>query len=407
MAGRARTWCIGLWVAAALLSVATAVLLAMAWSDLQPVDQALAPFNPVASVLYASLGVLVVLRVANRIGWLLLGVAVLMGVNPATSMYAVVALTRPDTLPAGELVGVISELTFLPLLVLVAGMLVLFPDGHLPTSRWRPVAAVVLGICAVEGVLYAVAPRSVALPAPGGVSLTYDNPLALESLGDFGRQVGSLNALAAIYLPLLALALTSLVTRYRRGSADVRRQILWVAFVAGVFLVLQVVASAGQLVCGCSSAPVTVVAQQTQGAVAQFGIPLAITVAILKYRLYQIDRILNRALVYGALSVTIGGVYLVSVLLLQLLLNPVTTQSDVAVAASTLAAAALFRPARLGIQRVVDRRFYRSRYDAGRTLDAFATQLQHEVDLNAAARDLRSAVNETWQPAHVSLWLRS
>jgi hypothetical protein len=177
--------------------------------------------------------------------------------------------------------------------------------------------------------------------------------------------------------------------------------------VAGVFLVLQVVASAGQLVCGCSSAPVTVVAQQTQGAVAQFGIPLAITVAILKYRLYQIDRILNRALVYGALSVTIGGVYLVSVLLLQLLLNPVTTQSDVAVAASTLAAAALFRPARLGIQRVVDRRFYRSRYDAGRTLDAFATQLQHEVDLNAAARDLRSAVNETWQPAHVSLWLRS
>jgi len=407
MAGRARTWCIGLWVAAALLSVATAVLLAMAWSDLQPVDQALAPFNPVASVLYASLGVLVVLRVANRIGWLLLGVAVLMGVNPATSMYAVVALTRPDTLPAGELVGVISELTFLPLLVLVAGMLVLFPDGHLPTSRWRPVAAVVLGICAVEGVLYAVAPRSVALPAPGGVSLTYDNPLALESLGDFGRQVGSLNALAAIYLPLLALALTSLVTRYRRGSADVRRQILWVAFVAGVFLVLQVVASAGQLVCGCSSAPVTVVAQQTQGAVAQFGIPLAITVAILKYRLYQIDRILNRALVYGALSVTIGGVYLVSVLLLQLLLNPVTTQSDVAVAASTLAAAALFRPARLGIQRVVDRRFYRSRYDAGRTLDAFATQLQHEVDLNAAARDLRSAVDETWQPAHVSLWLRS
>ena len=408
MAGRARTWCIGLWVAAALLSVATAVLLAMAWSDLQPVDQALAPFNPVASVLYASLGVLVVLRVANRIGWLLLGVAVLMGLNPATSVYAVVAvLTRPDTLPAGELVGVISELTFLPLLVLVAGMLVLFPDGHLPTSRWRPVAAVVLGICAVEGVLFAVAPRSVALPAPGGVSLTYDNPLALESLGDFGRQVGSLNALAAIYLPLLGLALTSLVTRYRRGSADVRRQILWVALVAGVFLVLQVVASAGQLVCGCSTAPVTVVAQQTQGAVAQFGIPLAITVAILKYRLYQIDRILNRALVYGALSVTIGGVYLVSVLLLQLLLNPVTTQSDVAVAASTLAAAALFRPARLGIQRVVDRRFYRSRYDAGRTLDAFATQLQHEVDLNAAARDLRSAVNETWQPAHVSLWLRS
>lgn len=407
MARRARTWCIGLWIAAALLSVATAVLTAMAWSDLQPVDQALAPFNPVASLLYASLGVLVVLRVANRIGWLLLGIAVLMGLNPAMSVYALVAvLTHPDTLPAGELVGVISELVFLPLLVLLTGMLVLFPDGHLPSSRWRPLVAVVLGICAVEGVLYAVAPRSVGLPAPGGVSLTYDNPLALELLGDFGRQVGSLNALAAIYLPLLVLALTSLVTRYRRGSDDVRRQILWVALVAGVFLVLQVVASAGQLICGCSTAPVTVVAQQTQGAVALFGIPLALTIAILKYRLYQIDRILNQALVYGGLTVTLGAMYLVSVLLLQLVLNPFTPTSDVAIAGSTLAAAALFRPARRRIQDAVDRRFYRNRYDATRTLDDFATQLRHEVDLDAVGRDLRSAVHQTWQPAHVSLWLR-
>jgi hypothetical protein len=407
MAVRARTWCIGLWSAAAVFSVAAAVLTAMAWSDVKPVDQALAPFNPVGGLLYASLGVLVVLRAANRIGWLLLGVAVLMGLNAGTSMYAMVAVrTHPDTLPAGELVGTFSELVFLPLLVLLTGMLVLFPDGHLPSSRWRPVAAVVLGICAAEGVLFAVAPRSVGLPAPGGVSLTYDNPLALEFLGGFGRQVGSLNALAVIYLPLLALALISLVTRYRRGSADVRRQILWVALVAGAFLVLQVIASAGQLVCECSAAPVTVIAQQAQGAVALFGIPLAITVAILKYRLYQIDRILNRALVYGALTLTLGAVYLGLVLILQVVLNPITTQSDVAVAASTLTAAALFRPARLRIQAAVDRRFYRKRYDATRTLDDFAAHLRQELDLNAVARDLRSAVDETWQPAHISLWLR-
>jgi hypothetical protein len=255
--------------------------------------------------------------------------------------------------------------------------------------------------------LFTVAPRSVGIPAPGGVSLTYDNPLALDFLGDFGRRVGSLNALAAIYLPLFLLALASLVARYRRGSNEVRRQILWLALVAGVSLGLQGVASTGQLVCECSTSPVTVVAQQAEGAVVLLGIPLAITVAILKYRLYQIDRILNRALVYGGLTIILGAVYLVSVLLLQLVPSPITPQSDVAVAASTLATAALFRPARRRIQEAVDRRFYRSRYDATSTLDAFAAQLRHEVDLDSVARDLRAAVDKTWQPDRVSVWLRS
>jgi hypothetical protein len=408
MAMRTRALCAWLWGASAALSATTAVLTAIAWSELKPVDQALAPINPVASLLYASLGVLVVLRVANRIGWMLLAVAVVSGAQFATTMYAVVAvLTHPDTFPAGELVGMVSELLFLPLFVLLIGMLVLFPDGQLPSSRWRPVTAVIVGICAVEGMLFAVAPRSVGIPAPGGVSLTYDNPLALDFLGDFGRRVGSLNALAAIYLTLFLLALASLVARYRRGSNEVRRQILWLALVAGVSLGLQVVASTGQLVCECSSSPVTVVAQQAEGAVVLLGVPSAITVAILKYRLYQIDRILNRALVYGGLTIILGAVYLASVLLLQLVPSPITAQSDVAIAVSTLAAAALFRPARRRIQDAVDRRFYRSRYDATSTLDAFAAQLRHEVDLDSVARDLRAAVNKTWQPDHVTVWLRS
>ena len=408
MAMHTRAWCAWLWAASAALSATTAVLTAMAWSELEPVDRVLAPINPVASLLYASLGVLVVLRAANRIGWLLLAVAVVSGSQFATTMYAMVAVrTHMDTLPAGEVVGVVSELLFLPLFVLLIGMLVLFPDGRLPSSRWQPMTAVILGICAVEGMLFTVAPRSVGSPAPGGVSLTYDNPLALDFLGDFGRRVGSLNALAAIYLPLVLLALASLVARYRRGSNETRRQILWLALVAGASLGLQVVASTGQLVCECSSSPVTVVAQQAQGAVALLGIPSAITVAILKYRLYQIDRILNRALVYGGLTIILGAVYLVSVLLLQLVPSPITDQSDVAVAASTLAAAALFRPARRRIQEAVDRRFYRSRYDATSTLDAFAAQLRHEVDLDAVARDLRAAVDKTWQPDRVSVWLRS
>src|ERR1700754_1767288 len=134
MAVRTRALCAWLWGAAAVLSVATAVLSAMAWSDLEPVDQALAPINPVAILLYASLGVLVVLRVANRIGWMLLAVALVGGAQVATTMYAVPAfLTHPESFPAGELVGEISELLFLPLFLLLIGMLVLFPDGHLPS----------------------------------------------------------------------------------------------------------------------------------------------------------------------------------------------------------------------------------------------------------------------------------
>ncbi len=409
MAMRTRALCAWLWGTSAALSTATAVLTAMAWSDLEPVDQAIAPINPVASLLYASLGVVVVLRVAHRIGWMLLAVGVVGGAQSATTMYAVVAvLTHPDTFPAGELVGTVSELLFLPLFVLLIGMLVLFlfPDGHLPSSRWRAVTMVILGVCAVEGMLFAVAPRSVALPAPGGVSLSYDNPLALDFLGDFGRLVGSLNALAAIYLPLFLLALASLVARYRRGRNEVRRQILWLGLVAGLSVGLQVVASTGQLVCGCASSPVTIVAQLAEGAVVLLGIPSAITVAIMKYRLYEIDRILNRALVYGVLTIILSAVYLVSVLLLQLAPSAISPRSDVAVAASTLAAAALFRPARRRIQDAVDRRFYRSRYDATSTLDAFAAQLRHEVDLDSVARDLRTAVDKTWQPSHVSLWLR-
>jgi hypothetical protein len=136
------------------------------------------------------------------------------------------------------------------------------------------------------------------------------------------------------------------------------------------------------------------------------GIPLATAIAILRYRLYDIDLVINRTLVYGTLTAALLGFYVGSILILRVLVSPVTGDNDLAVAASTLAVAALFRPARARIQAVVDRRFYRRKYDAIQTLEAFSNRLSHEVDLDEVGSDLRSVVALSVQPSHVSLWLR-
>jgi hypothetical protein len=212
-------------------------------------------------------------------------------------------------------------------------------------------------------------------------------------------------AYAAGYL----LAAAALVLRFRRSGGRQRQQLKWFAYVGVLAMAALGLALVGSLP-GDDPPPwadvVGPIGWFSALALVLVGLPVATGIAILRHRLYDVDLVINRTLVYGALTATLAATYLACVLLLQLALQPLTADSGLAVAASTLAVAALFRPARSRIQSTVDRRFYRHRYDTARTLEAFSSRLRDEVDLDEVARELRSVVGETVHPSGVSLWLR-
>ena len=338
---------------------------------------------------FAILGAVVVSRQPrNAVGWLMVLIGFFfMYIALSNELYLQVVLNNGDppgivnyALWAGNWAWVFAILpgfTFLPLL---------FPTGRPLTSRWRAVAW--FGAAALALAFIGSAFKAGPLDGTKGV----ENPLGIDS-----PAIGVIEGIAAFCLfPALFASIPSLVLRFRRSSGAERQQIKWVASAA---LLLPVTAVIGTAVGKDYTWPLILIAMLV--------IAIAITVAMLRYRLYDIDVVINRALVYGSLTATLAGVYVGSVLLLQLALSGLTEGSGLAVAASTLAVAALFRPVRGRIQKTVDRRFFRSRYDAARTVEAFATRLRDEVDLSALSADLQAVVSDTMRPAHVSLWLRT
>jgi hypothetical protein len=263
----------------------------------------------------------------------------------------------------------------------------LFPDGRMPSRRWRPWLWVL-----AAGTALAL-PGQALSPDLGSEFSSGTNPVAVESLPTDLM----LNAGLTLMLVTLGAAVVSLVVRFRRGGYVERQQLKWIATAASLLLTVGVVAIFLWY---------ETVLVQIAFALALVSLPLAVGVAILRHRLYDIDLVIRRTVVYGAVTATLAAAYLGSVLFLQLALSPLTEDSGLAIAGSTLAVAALFRPARARIQGAVDRRFYRRRYDAARTLEGFGTRLRDQVDLDALGSDLRGVVADTMQPAHVSLWLR-
>jgi hypothetical protein len=342
-------------------------------------------------VAFAGLGTLLATRLPrNPIGWILCVASLALATTGwARAWYVHAEYAAPGSQPVPGVVLWFANWIFVwGFFPLITALLLLFPDGRLPSRRWWPVAALTGLALACLTVGYAFEP---------GALDSYtraDNPLgAGGGLGD------AVDVLQVVGYPIFLLAAigsaAALVTRFRRSRGVERQQLKWMAAAAALAVCAWVVNGVLDQTFGINSAfflPIVLLA-----------IPVAATVAILRYRLYDLGRIVNRTLVYAALTATLAAIYLGLVLLLGLTVG----ESNLAIAVSTLAVAALFRPARARIQAVVDRRFYRRRYDAQRTLDAFGARLRDELDVDALADELRSVVGQTVQPSEVRLWLRS
>jgi hypothetical protein len=355
--------------------------------------------NAVIALSFSPVGAVVAPRLPphNPIGWLFCTVGLFGAVRVFVAEFAIATLlAEPGTLlsklPGGEALAWVSSwvwvVHFGPFLFLA----LLFPDGRLPSPRWRPFAWVV-------GVVVVVGTVAVALwPETAARFDRVNDPLGIEVAAPL------INPMETILYVLALVAAASLLVRLRRSRGVERQQVEWFAYAVGMLAVsttlAYVISEAMDAEWLGWISSVLVVASLV-------GLPVAMSIAILRYRLYNIDVLINRTLVYGSLTAVLALVYFGTIVVLQRVFVALTgEQSTLAVVASTLVIAALFRPLRRRIQSLIDRRFYRRKYDAATTLEAFSAKLRDETDLEALSEDLVGVVRETMQPAHVSLWLR-
>jgi hypothetical protein len=389
----------GLWVASVVLSAVGAVFLGLSASTPIPPTFGFRGADIIFALAFSTVGAVVARRrPQNPVGWVFCAaglVAAIVGCAAEYSVYAV--LTRPGLLPLGPEAAWVAGWIWWLLLGAVAYVLLLFPDGRLLSRRWRPLAW-------LAGIGPAVMAIGVAL-SPGALEefAVVRNPFGLEITGLVGDLLTLLGVLGVLGV-LLALvgAGMSLVLRFRRARGEQRLQLKWIAYAAALAATVQTTSIAAFLLVGPVSVAVEVLVICALAA-----IPVAAGIAILKYRLYDIDRLINRTLVYGLLTALLATTYGVVVLVLGQLFGGIGTEpSSWAVAGATLAVAALFQPARRRVQAAVDRRFNRRHYDAARTIEGFSGRLRDELDLDTLSAELLTVVDQTMEPTTAWLWLR-
>lgn len=341
-----------------------------------------------AFVSFPAVGALIASRrPGHRYGWFLVVIGAVAALLIAATGYSNLRIGIQGIVdPVAVIAAWIAQWAWFPLVISVATFVFLwFPTGTVPSHRWRGVE---------RGVFVAIAVVTLPSMFQGrlrGEDFAVDNPIGISAIRD-GEALVAPVFLVVLFLGVMSLL--SLVFRYRGAGTEERQQIKWVALAAMAFTF----GLATGDVLGVSDAlfPLALIA-----------LPVTIAISILRYRLYDIDLIINRTLVYAALTTTLLGSYLVTVFALSRVLDPVTRDSDIAVAASTLAVAALFRPVRARIQGFIDRRFYRRKYDTARAVGDFAARLRDEVELELVRSDVLGVVGTTLQPRHASLWLKA
>ena len=348
--------------------------------------------GPLLAVSFSVIGVVIAShRPGNPVGWIFLAVGFSQGLVSFANTYAEYALiTEPGSLPGGPVMSWLGQLVWFPgASLMFTFALLLFPDGRLPSPRWRPLA----WISAVPLVVF----------VPGAASLYPHRGRAFMENPNQFEPGGILGALLGVMFPLMLVcglaSVISLVVRFRRSRGIERQQLKWFTYAAAVTLGGLVMNEALSLGIAGNLLFLPFIPS----------IPVAAGIAILRYGLYEIDILINRTLVYGLLTATLAAVYFGGVSATQTIFRTLTgqeRQSQLAIVVSTLVIAALFNPLRRRIQSFIDRRFYRSKYDAAKTLAAFSAKLRDETDLDALSDDLTSVIRETMQPSHVSLWLR-
>jgi hypothetical protein len=399
MSARTATWLA--WSLCALSLALTALsLLLLALNLSHPHVYIYDPWldNMLTAISYAPVGALIASRhPENLVGWLLCLYGLVISISHFAAQYATYALlAQPDSLPAGEaMVWIVSWV--LPIINgLTVFYILLFPTGRLPSRRWRW-----LGWLTVAFVVVGVILAAFSSGALLGILGPIQNPLGIEGFSNIYYK-----AILFIMTPLLtAAAALAVFIRLRRAIGVERQQIKWFAYAAVAYESAAILA---YIIPRVIDTPLWFERVGFALNIAFIpAIPIAIGIAILRYRLYDIDILINRTLVYGSLTAMLVALYFVGIVVLQRFFVLLTgQQSTLAVVASTLLIAALFSPMRRRIQSFIDRGFYRRKYDAARTLEVFSAKLRDETDLDALSDDLVGVVRETMQPAHVSLWLR-
>ena len=393
-----------LWAVTVLAALAAAALTLVAADELAHGDLASNLALSVSVAAYATLGALIVRRAGHAIGWLTLAASAAQAFLTLASIYAVIGVaTFPGALPAAKQVGTLAECSFPAVVFTVGFMFLLFPTGTLPSRRWRPVAAAGLVLAGLTTAGLVVHPRMVELIAPGGASLSYPNPLAPGDPGPVLRTVlvGTLNGLSAAFLPFLAAAIVSLAVRYRAGGRLLRQQVKWLALTAVGFTICMLIALLGL---ADGQAWLTTVAYTAVQLIALFGIPAAMAITILRHRLYNIDVIISRAVVYGLLSAAVTGVYAGIVLGIGTFVGHRSGPLLTIAAAVTIAL--LFQPLRRRAQLFANRLVYGQRATPYQALSDFAGDMAGQIDLTEAVDRMVSVLAGATGADRAEAWIR-